>query len=410
MINSCCLCGNQAFREVFELGTLPLGFPVESSKAGADQVWRQKLELVICQRCSLVQTVHKIPKEELVSENLYSSASSKLVSDHDEQFSSNIPSLLSLSKDSLILEIGCGDGSLLEKFRQKGFNNLIGIEPSVHPKKKYPFEVIVDFLNADVVRALSNGGKYPDCIIANYVIELVPDLDSFLSNLANLMKNGSFLVIEVPYFNDFLNSLRIDGFAHLRCSWFTINSLIYALDKYSMGIVSIEHDTNYRGGTLRVIAKKGHQKEISNLLLDWKNKEVAELSPPSFRSFRDKIDGLRRDIRSKIAELAGENKMPIYGYGGGLKASTLVNWLNLTSKEIKMVVDIDRNKHNKMVPIANIPIKPVSSLFNLAQNAKIAVIMLALDHANETEEVLSRKLGKGSLIVYLLPEFRAVSV
>jgi SAM-dependent methyltransferase len=395
---------------VFELGTLPLGFPIEPSKALANQVWRQKLELVICKRCYLVQTVHKIPKEELVSENLYSSSSSKLVSDHDEQFSSNIPSLLSLSKDSLILEIGCGDGSLLEKFYQKGFSNLIGIEPSAHSEKGYPFEVITDFLNADVVRVLSNRGKYPDCIIAKHVIDLVPDLDLLFSNLANLMKNGAFVIIEVPYLIDFLNAFRIDGFAHLECCWFTINSLIYALDKYNMGIVSIEHETNYRGGTLRVIAKKGYQKEISNLILDWKNKEVEELSPRSFNAFRDKIDRLRRDIRSKIAELTEEKKIPIYGYGGGLKASTLVNWLNLTSKEIKMVVDIDHNKHYKMIPIANIPIKPVPSLFNLAQNAKIAVIILALDHVNEVEAILSKRLGKGSLIIHPLPEFKTIVI
>ena len=102
MLNSCCLCENQTFEKVFELGTLPLGFPVEPSKALTNQVWRQKLELVICNQCLLVQTVHEIPKEQLVSENLYSSEASKLVSDHDEQFSSNITSLLSLSKDSLI--------------------------------------------------------------------------------------------------------------------------------------------------------------------------------------------------------------------------------------------------------------------------------------------------------------------
>jgi len=284
----------------------------------------------------------------------------------------------------------------------------MGVEPSVH-KKEYPFEVIVDFFNANVLKSLRNSGKYPDCIILNYVLELVPDLDLFLSNLANLMKKGSFLVIEVPYFNDFLNTFRIDGFAHLRCSWFTINSLIYALDKHSMGIVSIEHDINYRGGTLRVIAEKECQREISALILSWKNKEIEELNSRSFYSFRDRINGLRDDIKTEIGQLT-QKKIPIYGYGGGLKASTLVNWLNLTSKEIKMVVDMDLNKHYKMIPIANIPVKPVSDLFNQGKNAKIAVIILALDHVNEVEKLLLRRLENGSLIIHLLPEFKTIIV
>lgn len=409
MLNPCCLCGNQTLEEVFELGTLPLGSPIEASEALVNQVWREELEFVICDQCCLVQTIHTIPDEKLVSENLYPSDSSKLVSDHDEQFSSTIPSLLSLSKDSLILEIGCGDGSLLRRLCQKGFTNLVGVDHSIHSKKEYPFEVIADFFNADVVRILMNSGRYPNCIIANYILELVPDLDLFFSNLATLMQKGSFLVIEVPYLSDFVSNFRIDGFAHLRRSWFTINSLVYALDKHNMGIVSIDHDTDYRGGTLRVIAKKEYQTEISNLILNWKNKEREELNSCSFNLFRDKINRLRHDIKAKIAQLR-ESEIPIYGYGGGIKASTLVNWLSLTSEEIKMTVDIDPNKHQKMIPIANIPIRPVADLFSEERDAKIAVIILALDHVSEVEKLLLRRLGKGSLIIYLLPEFRTVRV
>ena len=231
-----------------------------------------------------------------------------------------------------------------------------------------------------------------------------------MTNLANLMKKGSFSVIEVPYFNDCLNTFRIDGFVHLRCYWFTVNSLIYAFDKHNIEIVSIEHDINYRAGTLRVIAKKEYSKgNLKPDLLDWKNKEVEELNSRLFSSFRDKINELRDNIKAKIAEFT-EKKILIYGYGGGLKASTLVNWLNLTSKEIKMVVDVDPNKHYKMIPIANIPIKPVSGLFNQGKNAKIAVIILALDHVNEVETLLLRRLRKGSLIIRPLPEFKTIIV
>lgn len=407
MLASCCLCGNTTFEKVFDLGILPLGFPIDPSTTRSDQIWREKLELVICTQCYLIQTVHKIPDEKIAAENLYLSGTSKSISDHDEQFSSDIPYKLSLSKDSLTLEIGCGDGSLLEKFRYKGFRNLIGVEPMVHPTQKYPFEVIVDFFNADVVRALKNRGMYPNCIIANYVIELIPELDLFFSNLEDLLAKGTFLVIEVPYFNDFINTFRIDGFAHLRCYWFTVNSLFYALDKHNMGVVDVEHDINYRGGTLRVIARKEYQGKIPDAVLDWKDREKEELNSRTFCLFRNKIRGLRKNIKAKIAQLRDEG-MSICGYGGGLKASTLLNWLNLTAEEVKMVVDVDPNKQYKIIPVANIPIKPVSDLFD-GKDRK-AVVMLALDHAKEVEELLLNKLRKGSLVIYLLPEYRAITV
>jgi len=357
-----------------------------------------------------VQTAERIPDDKFVSENLYLSEQSKLVRDHDERFSSEIPSLLALSKDSLILEIGCGDGFLLKKFRQKGFKNLIGVEPSIHVKKEYASEIIVDFFNADVVKRFKERGIHPDCVIANYVVELIPDLDAFFSNLANLMKKGSFLITEVPYLINFLDTFRIDGFAHLICNWFTVNSLIYVFLKHDLEIVSIENDIKYRGGTLRVIAKKEYSKgKTRPAFLSWTSREIEKLNRTSFRSFRDKMNSMRDNLKSEIMKLV-EKKIPIYGYGGGLKASTLINWLRATSKEVKMIVDIDPNKNGRMIPIAKIPIKPVFDLFNQEDNTKMAVIIFALDHVDEVETLLLTKLKKGSLVVHLLPQFRVVTV
>jgi SAM-dependent methyltransferase len=411
VVSSCGLCKGKAFQKVFDWGMLSLGFPVEPYEASTSQIWQEELALEICKRCFLVQTVHKIPHEKLGQENLYLSECSKLILDHYEYLSSYIPSLLSLPKDSLILEIGCGDGSLLRKFRQKGFENVIGVEPAIHPQREYPFGIIADFFNSNVVKILKNAGKYPDCIISNSVLYQVPDLDIFFTNLSSLMKKGSFAVIEVEYFNDAMRNLRFDGFAHLRCYWFTVNSLIYAFNKYKLQIIDIERDPDYRGGILRVIATKNkHSKEnLKPHLLDWKDRELRELSSQSLKSFGDKINQIIEVAQGKIAELI-EQKISIYGYGGGIKAATIVNSLNLTSKEVKMVVDMDPNKHGKVIPVANIPIRPVSDLFEQEESGKKAVIILALDHAVEVEKLLLEKLKKNSMIIYILPEFRVVTV
>ena len=215
------------------------------------------------------------------------------------------------------------------------------------------------------------------------------------------MTEDSIFIMEIPYFMDFFKSFRLDGFAHLRCNWFTTNSLVYLFKKFNLNILEIFHDKNYRGGTLRVIVKK---EKISNNVMDKNiqeliNNEKSELNNENFLRFNDQMLKLKHSLTEKICELKKED-ISIIGYGGGLKASTLVNWLNLSNEDIEFIVDVDPDKQFKIMPNANIPIKPLNSLTNI--NQKLAVIILANDHIEEIEKYLKANLQPQSYIIKLL--------
>jgi len=408
-MNSCCLCGNTAFIDVFNLGPLPLGFPMEPDQMASEAVWRKDYQLVLCNNCLLGQTIHKVPDQKLTAENLYLSKRVKAVSDHDRDFALHIPSQLSLQTDSMIMEIGCGDGSLLEQFQKAGYSKLLGIEPSPHGGD-YPFDIVTDYFNSKIVDQLIAQNQQPDLVIANYVIELIPDLHEFFKNLAELMKDGSFLVIEVPYLNSFLNGFRLDGFAHLRCNWLTMESLMWAFKKFGFRVKDIFLDETYRGGTLQAVAQRSSADVLSipSSLAERLRQEKDELTAPFFSALRSKIDLYRDATRDKINDLCNKG-VSLYGYGGGLKASTIVNFLGLTTSQITMTIDIDPNKQNKVIPVANIPIRPRDELFY--ENTKeIGVIMLALDHLAEAEDYLKGRLRKGSLLIHVLPEYETFAV
>ncbi len=401
---TCNFCMEKNFTQIFNLGTIPLGYPIENSNS--DDIWSNELEIILCDKCLLAQTVQKVPPSKLTSENYYVSEKAKLISEHDTKLVSDIIKQFSLNNDSLILEIGSGDGSFLEIFRKHGFTNVIGIEPAIHFEKKHEFEVIKNFFNSEVIQHLVNTNKIPDVIIANYIIELVPDLNDFFSNLTKIMKKNSIFIMEVPYLNDFLKSFRLDGFAHLRCNWFTMNAIINIFKKLNLHIIDIQHHSDYRGGTLRVIVKKENSFNdfIKADLIDVLNKEKIELDTENNKILKEKIAQLKNSLRTQIHELQNK-QMKIIGYGAGLKASTLINWLNLDNGEIEFVVDSDPNKQFKNIPGTKISIKPLNELN--AKNEKIAVIILAYDHVKEIESFLHSKLPNGSKIVKLLPKFSA---
>jgi SAM-dependent methyltransferase len=405
---SCILCAGSHLEPLFDLGTLPLGFPVEVERAADGGVWQQPLELVLCRDCLLAQTVHLVPAGALRSENFYASERSRLVTQHDAAFATMMPARLGLRGDASILEVGCGDGSLLDRLRDAGFQRLVGLEPSIHRDKAYGYPVVEGELDAATVQRLRADTGAPDLIVANYVLELIPHLGPFMANLAALAAPGGRIVVEVPYLIDFMRTFRLDGFAHLRCGWFTARALVGAFRTAGLTVVDIEHDPTYRGGTLRATAAGAVAGAASRTVSELLAAEEAALTPSAIAAFRDRIAAQRDAIASRLRQLR-DGGLPVYGYGGGLKASTLVNWLRLTCRDVAWTADLDPNKQGRLIPVANIPIRPVDDLPERSGPAA-AVLMLALDHAIEVEELLRRRLAPGSLIVYAVPESRTVIV
>jgi SAM-dependent methyltransferase len=396
----CLLCGAEGLERLFDLGVMPLGFPVPRDQAAA--VWRAPLALAICRRCSMVQTECQLPAALLVSETFYTSLRSASIADHDRAFADDLMRRGLATEDSLVMEVGCSDGALLEKLRHRGFRRLLGIEPSPHPGLTYPAEVVAGLFDDDMVRRLLEESREPDVVIANHVLDGVPRPGEFIANLARVVKPGASLIVEVPYVADFVRTFRLDGFVHSRNSWFTAAALIYALRAAGLSVDAIEHDAQYRGGTLRAFARRTPETPLPSAVTALLEREADALSAPSCAAFRAAVAHLRQRILVGIQGLGGT---PLYVYGGGLKAAGILNWLGLTRRDIACAVDNDPHKQGRLIPGVDIPIEPVDTLWR--QQAPIAVLNLALDHRAEVEPELLARLPAGSIIVDALPDWRA---
>jgi 2-polyprenyl-3-methyl-5-hydroxy-6-metoxy-1,4-benzoquinol methylase len=395
----CLLCGATGLERLFDLGMLPLGSPVPAAQAGL--AWRGRLALAICRRCSMVQTESQLPADLLVTETFYTSHRSTSIADHDRAFVDGLLRRGLAGADSLVLDVGCSDGALLDKLRERGFRRLLGIEPSPHADQTYCAEVIVGPFDDAMVQRLSNEQREPDLVIANHVLGGVSRPGEFIANLARVLKPGASLVIEIPYVVDLVRTFRLDGFTHSCNAWFTAASLVYALKSAGLRVEDIEHDEACRSGTLRAFARRAPEAALSPAVTALLAREAEELSAARFAAFRDAVAALRAQI---LAGLRGLTGTPFYVYGGGLKAATLLNWLGLARRDIVCVVDNDPHKQGRLVPGVDIPIEPVDALWR--QQTPIAVLNLALDHRAEVETELAAHLPAGSTIVDALPAWR----
>jgi SAM-dependent methyltransferase len=95
-----------------------------------------------------------------------------------------------------IVDVGCGKGGLLMALRSRGFQNLVGIEPSLRCRQSLAEQNIPCY--PTVKEAICEEGEPFDCVLCCQVLEHVFALDDFLADIGNLLKHDGTLYVEVP--------------------------------------------------------------------------------------------------------------------------------------------------------------------------------------------------------------------
>ena len=111
-----------------------------------------------------------------------------------------------ISKEAKVFDLGAASGGLLNKFREEGFTDLTGLDPSdgcVETMKKAGHKAHVG-----TVYNLNTSGQY-DLVILSHVMEHVFDLQQAMGSIAKVIKPGGYLYIEIPdseRYCDYINS------------------------------------------------------------------------------------------------------------------------------------------------------------------------------------------------------------
>lgn len=108
-------------------------------------------------------------------------------------------SLFLHDKSAKILDVGCAEGNLLLKLKDREYINLNGIDPSPscvsYIKNKYQINANIGELSN--LTSIFKGEKF-DCVILSHVIEHVYDLKIAIQNIYPLLNDQGVLYLEVP--------------------------------------------------------------------------------------------------------------------------------------------------------------------------------------------------------------------
>lgn len=277
---------------------------------------------------------------------------------------------------SKFVEIGCGDGSLLN-YAAKEFSNAIGIEPS------QPFAEIARTTGHTVISGyvtsenLLLDEKF-DAFASRQVFEHLPDPLDCLIGIKKMLKPGAVGLIEVPNGYRAFRDGRFFEFFPDHVNYFSVNSLVALATSAGLNVISCIESFGGDYLELWVRYDVAHHRWLDAIQRE-RSKALGFL-----------LETLRRFASSK-------KKIGIWGCGA--KTLTILSQESLEfSNLIQCAIDSDPNKQGRFIPNTSIPIVSVDE----AKKYNLDVIcVLALSYRQEIASMIREKLSNCDSIVTL---------
>lgn len=363
----CRVCDNRDFKEIISLGLSPLANNLEKSP---NTTKRYPLEIVECNSCGNFQLSYNVNPNELFLDYKYQSSVGESFKQHFINAANNYISRFNLNSKSLVLDIGSNDGIGLIPFKESSVK-VIGIEPSKElsdiSAKKGIF-TINRFFDDESANIIKNEFGKADLILASNVFAHINDLDKVFKNLNKVLSEKGTIVVEIQYQKTMFEKILFDNIYHEHYNYWTLNSFIKFAHKHSFNINDCE-EIQTHGGSLRLFISRSIDKTINVInQLENENKEINE---SLISNFQNKVITSKNNFINNLRILK-EKYTTISGYGAPAKATTLLNFFDITSNDINCIFEDNPMKKDLFIPGTGIIIKS-SEKINTSQDKVIIV-------------------------------------
>lgn len=332
------------------------------------------LDILQCEKCGLVQL-----DIEPVS-YFKSTITAASISDDTKKLRLNQMQKLSkrfnLNKKKII-EIGCGTGAMLDIIKEAGMD-AYGLEYSDNSVTKGLREgrkIIKGYLTEI---GTINEFKFDAFFCYNF-LEHVPNINLFVKNIYNNLKEAGIGLVTVPNLNYLLETKSFYEFVPDHLSYFTKNTLQILFEQNNFEIIECNLINNKND--IQILIKKSKKKKKSSL----------ENSPKTLELRKDyqEVEKLISDLQRISKKYKSEGKK-IAVWGAGHRTLALLALSNF--KDIEFIIDSAKFKQGKYSPV-NLT-KIVSPEILYKKNIDLLIVMLPGIYPDEViKKVVGMKLN-----------------
>lgn len=409
-IKKCRICGSRDLTDVIDLGKQPIPNGFLKKDALNKKEPKYPLSVCFCNNCSLMQLKYLVNPQIMFKNYLYIPSASKTRVEYFKKMAEEVIDVGKLKENSLVIDVGSNDGSLLICFKNLGMN-ILGIDPAENLVKVANLngvETVLGYFDSKLAKKVAKEYGKAKAITATNVIAHIPNLHEVIKGGEVLLEGEGIFVMHFPYSLDLLKHNLFDTIYHEHLSYFSIKSLLYLAKDSGLEIFDI-HKSDLDGGSLRVFWKKRSNKKIKvkkdvikRLILEEKRYGLHEIK--AYKEFAKRVESLKKDTVLKLKKLKKE-KRNIVGYGAAAKANVLLNYFNIENKIIDYIVDSTPYKQGLYTPGSHIPIYAEDKIYETNPDY---VLIFAWNFSKEIMEKNKEYKKRGGKFIFVEPTVEIV--
>ena len=296
------------------------------------------LRLDLCRNCYHTQLSYTIPPEEVFSNYIYLSGTSNTMREFFRDFANKSILESGNDKKGTVLEIACNDGSLLDWYKERGWQTF-GYDPArnIHAiSSAKGHDVTVGFWGTDPVP------NYPplDIIVAQNVCAHVPDPVAFLAKCREVMSDNTILYIQTSQ-SEMIEKGQYDTAYHEHLSFFTVRSMEIAGRMAGLCLDGVEK-TPVHGSSYIFRFKLQSTTDITQNAIYKYEKEIGLYDDLLYYVYVEKVNELAKWLNQWQTKLDAQ-RVKLVGYGAAAKGMTVLNSLN-TPMNLAYIADDSKFK------------------------------------------------------------------
>ncbi len=405
--DTCRLCQSKNLEVVLSLEPTPLCDAYVLAERLKEVQETYPLDLYLCRDCGYVHLTYVVNPENIYTDYLYVTTSSMGLADHFQLYSKEVLRRLNPISDSLIIDLGSNDGTLLSFFKKQGMR-VLGIEPAREIATKTTnlgVETLPEFFTSELADKIEEKYGFAKIITINNLFANIDDLDDTVEGVCKLLSPDGIFVIESSYLGDMIKNMVFDFIYHEHLSYFSVKPLLKFLDRFNMELIDVQRVPT-KGGSLRYyIQKKGGPRAVSAFvdeMVVYENDHRLDLVE-TYETFSNEINARKSDLTNMISKLQKEGKT-FAGFGGSATTTTLMYHFDLCDK-IEYIVDDNPAKHNTYSPGCHIPVLSSEEIYERKPGY---VIMFAWRYFEPITKKHQRFLDQGGHFIVPLPELEVI--
>lgn len=385
----CRYCGKKLKHTMADLGLSPISNEYITKEHLERGQYFYPLEVKVCDECFLAQAMMYEKPENIFTDYKYFSSFSTSWLVHCHNYVEMIIDRLNLGKSSMVYEIACNDGYLLQYFKPHEIP-VCGVEPAENvakEAKKKGIDVEVDFFSNDTAPVLVKSRGKADLIIGNNVLAHVPDIGGFVAGLKILLKPEGTITMEFPHLKQLMQLNQFDTIYHEHFSYLSLLAVRRIFKDNGLKIYDVEELPTH-GGSLRIYA--AHE-ENDNLIVSTNVSKVLEdehiygmSQIQTYEMFGEKVKKIKRESCRLLANLKDERKK-IAAFGAAAKGNTFLNYCGIGKEYIDFVADSSTAKQGLYLPGTGIQVVTPDVI---AKEKPDYIILLAWNLKDEFSDIL----------------------